>query len=384
MLGTPDVAALWVASTIARLPIGINGLAIVLAMRHETGSFAAAGGAAGAYALTLGVSSPVQGRLLDRLGPRRVLPPMVGAHALVLVVFVALLGHAPTAVLIVLAGVMGLGLPPWSSILRAMWPRLLVDDELVTTAFALDAAIVELVFVLGPLLVAVAVSVASARLALLLSAALALVGTAMLLGSAAVRAWESELGGGRDVFGALRSRGLLTVVIATLPIGFGLGAIEIALPAFATAHGTPGRAGLFIAVWAVGSGTGAILFGARIWHGPLARRWLTCSALLGGALLLPLAAPTALVLLVVLLPTGAFIGPTITSGSQLMGRLAPPGMSTEAYAWNTTAIVVGAAAGSAIAGALVQASGWQAAVAAAAATALAGAGLGFLRRGTLA
>ncbi|MCW2968141.1 MAG: hypothetical protein JWM71_1913, partial [Solirubrobacteraceae bacterium] len=53
------------------------------------------------------------------------------------------------------------------------------------------------------------------------------------------------------------------------------------------------------------------------------------------------------------------------------------------YAWNTTAIVVGAAAGSAIAGALVEASGWRAAVAAAGLTALAGAGLGFLRRRTL-
>jgi MFS family permease len=372
-----------VATTIARLPIGINGLAIVLAMRSETGSFAAAGAAAGAYALTLGVSSPIQGRLLDRLGPRRVLPPMIVFHAAAMLSFVALLSHAPTALLVVLAGVAGLGLPPWSSILRAMWPRLLGDDELITTAFALDGAMVETVFILGPLLVAVAVSVASAQAALVASVVLALAGTALLMASPAIRAWEREVGRGRDVFGALRSHGLLTVVVATVPIGFAFGAVEIALPAFATAHGSPGRAGLLIAVWALGSGAGALIYGARIWPGPLARRWLACATLLGGALLLPLAASSIGVLLALLLPTGAFIAPTIASSSQLMGGLAPPGMATEAYAWNSTAIVVGAAAGSAVAGALVEASTWRAAVAAAGATALAGAALGFARRRTL-
>jgi predicted hydrolase (HD superfamily) len=124
----PHVAALWGASTIARLPIGINGLAIVLAVRHATGSFAVAGAAAGAYALTLGVSSPLQARLMDRLGPRRVIPPFVIANAVVAVVFVAVLEQAPDWALIALAGIFGLGLPPMSPIMRAMWPRLLGGD----------------------------------------------------------------------------------------------------------------------------------------------------------------------------------------------------------------------------------------------------------------
>ena len=70
VLRAPHVARLWAVTTIARLPIAINGLAIVLAMREETGSFAAAGAlgrsaplyaAAGAMALTrpyLGVHYP--------------------------------------------------------------------------------------------------------------------------------------------------------------------------------------------------------------------------------------------------------------------------------------------------------------------------------------
>src|SRR5919107_185065 len=51
ILRTPHVARLFAASLLARLPIGINGLAIVLLLRAETGSFSVAGATAGAFAL---------------------------------------------------------------------------------------------------------------------------------------------------------------------------------------------------------------------------------------------------------------------------------------------------------------------------------------------
>jgi predicted MFS family arabinose efflux permease len=286
-------------------------------------------------------------------------------------------------VLIVLAGLSGLGLPPWSSVIRAMWPRLLGDPTLVTTAFALDAAIVEFVFIVGPLLTAVAVAVASPQAALIASMVFLAGGTALLISSSAVRAWEIEVRVGRGPFGALRSPGLLTVVLATVPVGFAFGAMEIALPAFAAAHHVPGDAGLLIAVWAAGSACGALIYGARIWHGPLHDRWLLCTLFLGGTLLLPLVAP-AIGLLIALLPfTGVFIAPAIASGSQLMGILAPPGMTTEAYSWGPTAIVLGSAAGSAVAGALVEATGWRAAVLVSGVMAVAGAVVGYGRRSTL-
>jgi len=383
VLGAPHVGAIWFATTIARLPIGINGLAFVLAIRHETGSYGTAGLAAGVYALVLGISSPVQGRLIDRLSPRRALPPMVAIHAAALVAFVLVLGRGPDWVLIVLAGVSGTGLPPWSSIVRAMWPRLLGDEDLVSTAFALDGAMVELAFISGPLLVALAVAVASPQAALLGSAALVLLGTARLVGSPAVRAWESEAHGNRNPFGALASPGLLTVVLGTVPLGFGFGALEIAMPAFATAHHHAGAAGLLLACWSLGSAAGGIVYGARSWSSRLPDRWLAFSAAVACAMLLPLLAPSIGLLVLLLLPTGAFIAPSIASGSQLLGRLAPAGMSTEAYAWGSTAIVVGIAAGNAAAGALVEASGWRLAVVVAAAVALLGTTAGRVRRRTL-
>ncbi|MCW2989495.1 MAG: transporter [Solirubrobacterales bacterium] len=383
VLAAPHVGGLWAASVLGRLPIGINGLAIVLAMRHETGSFGAAGIAAGAYAASLGLTTPYQGRLIDRYGPRAILPPMVIAHAVLLAAFVALLGTAPIWVLVALAALCAIGLPPWSSVMRSMWPRLLGEEELITTAFALDAAIVESVFILGPLIVALLLVFTAAKVALLISATMVVVGTFALVASPAIKSWVREGPHGAGIFGALRSPGLLTVFLATMPVGFAFGAMEIALPAFAAHQGHPSQSGLLISMWGVGSTAGALFYGARPWKRPLSHRWLVFTTLMAVGSALPLAAGSTATMIALLIPCGVFIAPAIASGSQLMGILAPPGMSTEAYSWGPTAIVVGAAAGNAVAGGLVEAVNWRAAVGAALLAGTAGALVGYARRRTL-
>ena len=73
VLRVPHVAALIAATLLARFPIGINALAVVLDLRAERGSFVVAGAVAGALAAGSGVGAPVQGRLVDAFGQRRVL-----------------------------------------------------------------------------------------------------------------------------------------------------------------------------------------------------------------------------------------------------------------------------------------------------------------------
>lgn len=352
-------------------------------MRHETGSFAAAGAAAGAFAAAVGLTAPILGRLLDRRGPRQAMPPLVAAHAAAMLAFVALLPTAPVGALVALAGLAGAFLPPLSAVMRAMWERLLGDDDMVTTAFALDAAIVEGVFIAGPLLVALTLTFAAAKVALVAAVVMSLAGTLAVVASPAVRGWETEHHEGRGLFGALRSPGLLTVVLSTIPIGLSFGAIEIALPAFAAHEHHPGQAGLLISMWGVGSLVGALVYGARTWRRDLAQRWVVLNALLALGTVLPIAAGSTAAMLALLVPCGAFIAPSLASGSQLMGLLAPPGMTTEAYSWGPTGLVVGIAAGNGVAGALAEATSWRAAIVFAAATAAAGALVAYARRRTL-
>ena len=90
VLRVPHVAPLIAATLIARFPIGINALALILYLRHATGSFAVAGVVAGGLAAGAGIGAPVQGRLVDSFGQRRVLVPLAFVHATALGSVVAL------------------------------------------------------------------------------------------------------------------------------------------------------------------------------------------------------------------------------------------------------------------------------------------------------
>ena len=130
VLRVPHVAPLIAATLIARFPIGINALALILYLRHATGSFAIAGVVAGGLAAGAGVGAPVQGRLVDTFGQRRVLVPLAFVHATALLSVVAFaeLG-APTVVLVACSVAAGFAIPPTSSVLRSMWPSLLRGRE---------------------------------------------------------------------------------------------------------------------------------------------------------------------------------------------------------------------------------------------------------------
>ena len=86
ILRAPWVGALVASALLARLPIGINALAIVLYLREQTGSFAIAGAVSGSLAAGSGIGAPVAGpagrparrapraaaaRGASRRGPRR-------------------------------------------------------------------------------------------------------------------------------------------------------------------------------------------------------------------------------------------------------------------------------------------------------------------------
>ena len=191
ILHTPYVAPLLLAALIARLPIGIDSIAIVLFLRERTGSYAAAGIVSAAFALGGGAGAPLSGRLIDRFGHRRVLVPLALVHGggLVLLVGLALL-DAPVALLLPVALVGGAAIPPISSTMRPLWgPLLDHDPELLPAAYALDSIIIELVFTIGPLLTAIATALLSPAAALCLAAVLVVGGTLAFTASPPTHAW---------------------------------------------------------------------------------------------------------------------------------------------------------------------------------------------------
>jgi len=387
VLRAPHARGLLLAELPARLPVGINGLGIVLFLREQTGSYAAAGAVAAAFGAAVGLTAPAIGRLIDQRGLRSVVVPLAVGHAAAMAGLVACgWAGAPVGLCALFAILAGILMPPLGSITRTLWPRILRHEEpgLLGTALALEGVMVELIFTAGPLLVAVIAALGEPGVALVLSPVVLLVGLALLFAQEPVRTWViSEHAEGHGPLGALRSPGIRTLMLCTVPMGFCFGAMEVTLPAFTEDHGSRALGGVLVAVWSLGSGAGGIWYGARAWQDPPGRRYARLAALLPIGYL-PLAlAPSIAVMVPLALLAGLCIAPTITAANQIVGDVAPPGTETEAFTWPITSLVGGIAAGNWVAGAVVEAADWRAAFLAGAGGALLSALLAAARRHTL-
>jgi hypothetical protein len=289
-------------------------------------------------------------------------------------------------VVLVLCGLAaGASIPPVGSVVRPLLPGLLGSDaSLLPTAYAVDGIAIEMVFIAGPLLTAVIVSVGSPAIALLVSCGFVIVGTLVLVTAPASRAWTpSAPDAERHLLGALASPGVRTIVAATAPIGFALGATEVTMTAFATDHGSRAAAGALLALWATGSGVGGLTYGAREHGSAPGPRWVRIAIAFPLCSLPLLVAPSIAVMTVLALIAGLCLAPYMAAANQLVGDVAPAGSVTEAFAWPITAIALGAALGSAAAGAIAQAVGWRPGFVAVVAAGLVAGTVAFTWRGTV-
>ena len=371
LLRGTGAAAPLAASLLGRLALGVTGLALLLLVREETGSYAAAGLVAAAYALSFAAFAPVRARRADRRGPRGVVLLCGLLHPAVLLSLVLLAAQGAGAAVLAPAAVLaGATVPPLSGVMRALWGTLAQGEEL-TTAYSLESVVVELCFVGGPLIVAGLTAWAGPSAAVLAAGLLVLLGSCWLASTPALRAVVPHVHGAGRVAGPLTSPAVRALLLPVACVGAGFGAVEVALPAFTEAHGAgPSSAGVLLAVFSVASIAGGLAYGALPLAVPHARQlpWIFGVLAMGTAL--PLLAPTTLLMGLALLPYGLTIAPFSTCNSVLLGRAAPAGTTTEAFAWSGSMIFGGSALGNGLAGGLVEHSGARAGLVLVAATGL--------------
>jgi predicted MFS family arabinose efflux permease len=331
----------------------MSSLAILLLVRGDTGSYAAAGFAVGAYAFASAAGAPLQGRLVDRFGRLRVLAPCALAQAAVLVVLVlSAAAGAGAAVLVVLSGLAGALVPPIAPSVRALLRGVFADAAVRETAYALDSVIQEVVWTTGPLAVAVMVAVVSPTAAVLMLGLVCALGTILFVRSPLAR--EPT---GRTVDrarpSALASAELRALLVPAALSGAGIGAIEVGLPSLALHAGSQPASGAMLALWSVGSMIGGLWYGSRVWSSPLTSRYrallamaIVCSAPL-------IAARSILEGLICSVVAGLTIAPVFSCQYALVSRTVVPGSETEAFTWVSAALVGGIAAGSAVGGAAI-------------------------------
>jgi predicted MFS family arabinose efflux permease len=360
---------------IGRLPIGMTALGLILLLRGAHRSYALAGLADGGFAVGVGLAQPTLGRLVDRLGLRRVMLPLAPAFPVGLVaVALAGSGHASGGVIVGLGFVTGALCPPIGAAMRAIWPRL-VPDELRATAYSVEAVVQEFTFIVGPPAVAALAAGTSPRDAIFIVAA---------LGAAGAGGFALLAHGATERRPPIRARALDSiaarlVLALSLLLGASFGAEEIAMPAFAEHHGARAAAGALLAALALGSLIGGVLFGTRMTESNVISR-LERGLLLCGLAVVPLFAARSLAAMgALMILAGLPIAPTFAAQYLLLDRVSIPGTATETFAWNTTAIFAGAALGNALGGVLIAASNYRASLALAFAFASLGGLLAFSR-----
>ncbi|HEX3202355.1 MAG TPA: MFS transporter [Actinomycetes bacterium] len=383
VLRTPFVTRLLSSAVVGRMPTAMAGLALVLLVREAGGSYAVAGLVAGTYSVALALTSPLLGRLVDRVGQTRVLVGCALASALGFGALAAAGGHVPPVALAGLAALAGASIPPVGACMRALWSDLLGHGGQLQAAFAVESTVQELIFVVGPPLVALLAAAFSPSVAVLGTAALLLVGTGVFAATPVSRAWRPR-GRAADWAGALRSPGIRAVLATIVLLASAFGTVDVTVVAGAEQLGSRTLAGPLLALWALGSMVGGLTFGARAsGRGPEQRVVGLLTLVVAGIALLSVA--TGLVQLAAgMVLAGLGLAPAIACLYLLVDRLAPAGTVTEAFTWVTTAFATGFAVGNALGGTLVQRVGTDRAFLVAASGIAAGALLARLRRPTLA
>ncbi|MEV6607230.1 MFS transporter [Kutzneria sp. NPDC051319] len=385
-LTTPGARLPVLASALARLPVAMIGLALLLYVQRATGSFAVAGLTSAAALIGVSVGSVLQGRIMDRMGPTR---PLLFTATLTLL-FVAAEVWAvetlqPEWLVILLAFGIGLTEMTVGSASRSLWVCLVPPGPVRQAAYAYEAISMEVFFILGPGLAGLMTALPWAGTGVVVGSLSMVVGGVSFALTPTVRAWRPSRDELRptSLLGALASPGMRTVALAALGFGVTIGFVEVAVPAFASEAGSPAAGGLMLSLWSVSSVIFGVLYGVRPWPRSM---HLRLPVLLAGfaLLILLLAIPSSLFGLgLALLAVGILITPQSTAHSAAIDLVAPAGTTTEAFGWVITSVTLGLAIGQSTSGQLVQNFGTSWSFFAAAAAGLVIATLVWAFRGTV-
>ena len=365
VLTKPGALAFSLTGLVARLPMSMVGIGIVLMIATLSGSYGLAGRVSAVYVVANAVCGPRLARLVDRYGQARVMRPAIALASVGLAaLIVAALVDAPTVWLYVTAALAGAPAGSFGALVRARWSYVLADPRQIHTAYSLESALDELVFVVGPVLATVlATSVAPAAGLVVPIAAMVVGGLAFLaLGATEPppRPVERRPDGGRARGrGVMRSRGMVVLALVFVGIGALFGATDVSTVAFAEESGSTGSAGLALATFALGSLLSGLGYGARHWTSPLWRRFVVGVVGLAVGVCFFLVVTSIPALAVVMFVTGFTIAPTLINGNGLVQHLVRPAQLTEGLTWVATALGVGVSIGSSVAGVLIDRQGAQ-------------------------
>lgn len=352
LLSLPGAFAFASSGLLARVPMAMFNISLILMVQIQYDSYEMAGRVAAIGVLVWGLQTVPTARLVDRWGQRKAMIPLTALFVVgaVMAIWTAMtLGPEWLLWLsVAIASVSG----PLGSLTRARWSHLLKKDQEIHTAFALEGSLDEVLFIGGPALATILATVIWPPLGMIVCVVAMLVGISILLSQTSTQPPTRTVTGGSSL-GIRIPAAVLAVTLISLGLGLMFGAIDISAVGFADEHGLKKIAGVLIAALAAGSLVGGLLYGARRWRTSLwARTVIGTFAVAVGFGVLALA-PNLLWFAVIGFIAGATIAPTMTNADAVVQRVVARDQITEGMAWVRIGIGIGVAAGAWAAGYLL-------------------------------
>jgi MFS family permease len=363
VLSLPGARGFSAAGALARLPMSMLGIGIVLLVESATGSYATAGAVAGVFGLTSAATAPWVSRAVDRFGQATVMLPAIGLHLSGLILLlVCTQFDAPRWTIYLAAVIAGASIGSIGALVRARWSYALTGHEretaLLHTAYSLESVIDEVVFVSGPLLVT-ALATRLAPIYGVIAAGIAVgVGGTLLMLQRGTEPPPSGLSTGRGA-SVLRAPGMVVLCLAMTCVGVIFGSMEVLAIAFAEERRHLDRAGAVLAGFALGSLLAGLGYGTVQWRTGAGHRFRLGVVLLAAGVTPVLFAQNLLQMSIIVFIAGFAISPMLISGFALVQELVDPARLTEGLAWTSSGIGIGVSLGAALAGAVVDAAGAQ-------------------------
>jgi len=256
LFAIPNVWVLVLASFPARVSYGMVALAIFFKTEQTTGSVAVAGLAIGINSLAGAATAGLRGSLMDRFGQKWPLRIFVPGYAAMMLILNTM--QDKNAILAA-AFIMGISAPPINLSVRPLW-KMVVPEDYLRTAYAVDTSVMSSAGVIGPVIATSLALSSHPGSALTVAAALMSIGGGALALTHISRDWVPEKKEA-DHTSLWKNKAIQLLMIEGCFIGFGWGVFDVAVPAFATLEGVPGRTAWIFTAMGVANVIGGLLGG---------------------------------------------------------------------------------------------------------------------------
>jgi len=360
---TPGAKRIASAGFIARMPVAMDSIAIILFVHSVESRYSIAGALTAVAAFTTVFSSPLWSKVADQRGQAFVLKIAIPMRVIAIISFLLLVKNgAPIwtwfiSIFIAESGSVSIG-----SMTRRRWVNLIDNEnkDLLSTSYAFESLLDEFVYIIGPIITTAIVAATEPVAGLVLGLCFLVIGAPLIATHRNSDPTIEPREAGEKLKSVTRNRKLQAVGIPLTIAGGCFSAINISVVAFANEKSMATTAGLVLGAWAAGGAVSAIINGAITWRISHGVRYLSY---LAGITVVSISFPfisNLYILAFALFLQGMCIGPLLPNGLPLVTNSVPTSQMTHAITLVTSGIPLTGALSSFLSGRIIDSYGARA------------------------